>query len=563
MKRSTIAIVLFVAAVAWPSAAGAQEEPLEIFDSSTGYDHVNQPPPGALSSADWCLAFSDLSLAGETIEVTATGPTGPVNGSGIVADNGSVRVRVGITEGGTYTITSIQALSSGRSVDPVEVDAVEVVFDPEIIDCATTLTLAPPPTTTTTTIAATTTIETTSSTPSTTVATTTTTAITAPPSQPPTPSDGLSMWWLLFGAGVGLSMLGLAAIMFPKLTMGTKDRCQRERDAVAQAQKDLKKAQVDHEALDKKRKEVSEEANRLSGSAHRAKLREERRIDSKRRSALNWIKTCKDLLAKSERALAACEKRPPSPPPPEDPRPPGPGTAPPPDGSGDHDQDEPCCKSGRWIGINVTTGGIVGFAGAQLGTIFMFCMDDFSKAGVFKWSGLRAGLGGGAEVGGSVIFVQGDAVHPQELVEPLKKVLSGFDLDVSIGFGWTKLLKAGYRGVRAGIRLSSLAGGITEAGKVVKAVKKAERAGGTAEAAEVAKNNIETLKKLAEHAADTASETGAKTANSTNQAGGTGVQIPVGVGMQAAFWWLKYARVSCVGWTGCESCDPEKYLTGR
>lgn len=136
---------LLVAAVLVASAgtgAGAQD-PVEPFDATNGYDHVNQPPPGAFSSADWCLSFTDAGLVGQTVEITATGPSGTVVGTGEVGADRTVKVRVGITEGGVYTITSIVVVGGGAVVVPESVQSIDVVFDPEVIDCFDELAVAP------------------------------------------------------------------------------------------------------------------------------------------------------------------------------------------------------------------------------------------------------------------------------------------------------------------------------------------------------------------------------------------------------------------------------------
>jgi hypothetical protein len=130
------------------TAQVAMAQDIEPYDATTGYDHVNPPPDGFNSTADWCFSLRDPSLIGKKIEVRASGPSGPVMGTGEVQPDGTVLIPVGIREGGNYTVTSVTVVGSGRTVDASQVATVEVVFSPLHVDCLQTLMAAPPPTST-------------------------------------------------------------------------------------------------------------------------------------------------------------------------------------------------------------------------------------------------------------------------------------------------------------------------------------------------------------------------------------------------------------------------------
>ncbi len=581
--RTLMAVGLVLVTMAATSGpALAQDGPIEVFDSNTGYDHVNQPPPGSLSSADWCLSFSDFSLVGQTIEVTATGPSGTVTGIGVVADDGSVRVRVGITEGGSYSITSIRAPDSGRSVESGEVDSVDVVFDPDFVDCADGLSIAPPPTTTgapTTTLEpTTTTLEPTTTTlePTTTSTPSTTVSPTAPPSQPAS-GGGSTGWWVLFGGGIGLLLVGLAMTFFPEVSFATTEKCERERKALArevgkrkEAQKALDAATAELDAITKESKELSQKSGGSNERVAREKAlqSEERRAMIVKNDANRTLITAKGLEKKAKDALEACEARqrsggPTTPGPATGGDPPGGGTAPP---SEDTSKEvEPiCCQSGNWFGVNVYTGVMAGIIGWESGIIFMFCADDPSKIGMYTWRGLRLGLGGGAEASGAAVGIyNSDAIHPRQLIIPLRKTLSGVDFDFSVGVGVIKLVKGGVRAVRAGASISTVLSSAKKARSVVNAIKTANKAGKTDEAARLATDNAGLIRDMIGGTkAGQALDSGIKGGTSAGQARGVGLQVPIGVGAQLAVWNLIMVRVECVKWSGCESCDPEKYLPG-
>lgn len=216
--KLTASIVGVLATLVVTTSVSAQGE-IEPFDSNTGYDHVSQPPPGAFSSADWCFSFNDESLVGDTIEVTAVGPTGVVTGVGVVEASGTTLVRVGITEGGDYAVTSIRAVEAGVTISSANVDAIKVVFDPEFISCLDGLVVAPPPAPP---AAATTPAPVTTAAP-------TTAAATAPPvtavASDPEPTDSSSslLWWILIGAGAAL-FLGGGLVFFSPKRSSTKER---------------------------------------------------------------------------------------------------------------------------------------------------------------------------------------------------------------------------------------------------------------------------------------------------------------------------------------------------
>lgn len=199
---------IVVAATVTASGAGAGAA-VDPFDATAGYDHVSEPPPGALSAAEWCFSFTDPTLAGSTVTLAASGPTGTVTGAGLIGPDLTAKVRVGITQGGRYEVTSAE-ISDAGPLDVRSVPAVDVVFDPMAVDCRTTL-RAPPPTTLPPSTTATTTAAPTATTPTT--AATTTTAP-APP-EAASADSGWTPWWILVGLGILVILAGAWILGFP------------------------------------------------------------------------------------------------------------------------------------------------------------------------------------------------------------------------------------------------------------------------------------------------------------------------------------------------------------
>lgn len=250
--RSVVIAVVVAMTLSWGAAtAAAQDDDVVPSDVTTGYDHVNSPPPGALSSVTWCFAFDDPSLPGRTIEITATGPSGTVTGEGVVTDVGSAVVRVGITEGGTYAITSIRVRGGGGVVLPEQVREVTVVFEPLLVDCLESLvfgtvgpTVTPVPQPTPTPQPTATPEPTATAAPTTPPDATTEPEATAAPTSPPTTGDdpdpddgGSNLPWILVGIG-GVTIAGGGLFLLAKKPGKPCDEEKRAWDAAERSFQD-------------------------------------------------------------------------------------------------------------------------------------------------------------------------------------------------------------------------------------------------------------------------------------------------------------------------------------
>jgi len=560
--------VIVLAAVWVPGEAGAQNA-VVASDSAGGYDHVSDPPSGAFSSVDWCFAFAGEDLVGQTIEVEAEGPDGPLSGTGVVAANGTVKVRVGITAGGRYTVTGIVAVESGTTISNEGVESVDVVFDPEVVDCADQITVAPPPTTEQSTTTSTTTTSTT-----TTSTTTTSTAVTAPTtietvSTPPLvePDGGGDTNWPLIAVGTGLVLLlfGLLIAFWPGVTVGTTtNKCDRELKEVERLEAELAKQRKTLDGYKEKRTVLEKEAHALEFSdapgtrrqqveEHRRELvKNAERLSDKIGHTHSHIKELEKDLEKAKKALKDClagKKSGGNA---------GGGTAPPSTPPSTEEKPTPCCEKGNWIGINTYMGGGSGY-GRDIGTLYLMCIDDTSRTAVISWNGERVGIFIGAELSISVFVLANSGRHPTELEADIVKVLEGWDWDISVGVSWSKLLKSGAKTVKNLDRVGELVESVVTAGKASKAIKRADRAGDSAEAARLASQNKKVLEELIrDGVADDLADAVAKGTSSATQAGGEGANIPYGGGLQLGFWKAIDVVTDVVSIDGCKTCDASK-----
>lgn len=374
---------------------------------------------------------------------------------------------------------------------------------------------------------------------------------------------GVPVWvWFL-----GIFLLFVAWMIYvyfsTRLAGSGPDRCRPERDAVARARRALADAQEDEETArgardraeaDLAEAEFSRKGNRQEIVEQATRARDEARLALDR--AVNDTALAREELAAAEAALAECERRAASTPgTTSDPPPSGPST--PPDADGTATPPEPdCCPSGNWIGVNAYSGGMGVVAGAEWGLIYLVCIDDPSRTAWVSWKGVRLGLGLGGEISGGLFLVIGGPQHPNELERSVEGVLSGFDGDLSLGASWSKLLKATVKGGRHAGKLGTALQQIRDASK---ALNKARKAGNIEEATRISAKNADVLKQLvrdgtAGQLADTLGEAAIKSGASGAQAGGTGVNIPLGVGLQVGLWQLFAVEAMMQSWDGCERC---------
>ena len=552
-------MIAMLAVVGLPGQVGAQET-VVTSDSAGGYDHVSDPPSGAFSSVDWCFAFAGEDLVGQTVEVEAEGPDGLFFGTGVVAADGTVKVRVGITAGGRYAVTNIVAVESGTPISNEGVESVDVVFDPEVVDCADQISVAPPP------VAAP---------PSTTTPATSTTAAVAPPTTndvvvtPPLsePDAGGGTKWplIVIGAGLLLLLVGLLIAFWPGVTVGTTtNKCDRERKEVARLEAEIAKQRKTVEDYKEKRKVLEKAAHALEFSnapgKHRQAVEERRRELVKNAERLSdrightdsHIKVLEKELEQAKKALKDCLSGKKSG------GTNGGGTAPPSAPVPTKKKPTPCCKKGNWIGINTYLGGGSGY-GRDVGSIYLMCIDDPSRTAVISWTGERVGLFIGAELSVAVFVLVDSGRHPTELEADIAKVLEGWDWDVSVGVSWSKLLKSSAKTVRNLDSIGELVESVATAGKASRAIKRADRAGDSAEAARLAAQNKKVLEELIrDGVADDLTDAVAKGASSATQAGGTGANIPFGGGLQLGFWKAIDVETDVVSIDGCKACDASK-----
>ena len=169
---------------------------------------------------------------------------------------------------------------------------------------------------------------------------------------------------------------------------------------------------------------------------------------------------------------------------------------------------------------------------------------------------MRLGLGLGGEISGGLFLILGGPKHPNELERSVEAVLGGFDGDLSLGASWSKLLKAG---VKSGRNAGKLAKALDKVREASKALNKARKAGNVQEATRISSKNAEILKELvrdgtAGEVADALGDTAIKSGASGAQAGGTGVNIPLGAGLQVGLWDLISVEAMLQSWDGCSRC---------
>ena len=241
LQRSCGALVLTLTVLglgATPALAQGGTDSVEPEAITTGYDHVSPPPPGAFSTADWCFRFPFEVEEGLLVQIEVVSPSGEtLLGEGVVDGDGGVKVLVGITEGGNYTVTGV-ALSDGRDVfySPAEIE-LNVVFDPEQVDCLASLppraaaqpTPTPTPTATPEPAATATPIPTEVPTAAAEPTAEPTAAPTAAPTTAPTGGDddgdgGSTLPWILVGIG-GVIITGGGLFLLAK----PKGDCSREK----------------------------------------------------------------------------------------------------------------------------------------------------------------------------------------------------------------------------------------------------------------------------------------------------------------------------------------------
>jgi hypothetical protein len=367
---------------------------------------------------------------------------------------------------------------------------------------------------------------------------------------------GIPPWFWAFGLFV-IFLLWMAYVYYSMPRLAGTDPCRPEREAVARAKARLEAAQRDLEAKRAARTAAGDaytQALRKPSSDGRAHREAERVRDEAEIAVINAEAEAigaTNNLAEAEAALAECEGQNSgatsgTPDPGSD------GGSTPTDPTGTETAEEPaCCPSGNWIGVNVYSG-VMALYGRESGYIYLVCLDDSSRTAQLFWQGSRRGLGLGAEISGGLFMVTGGPKHPKDLEAAVEGVLKGIDGDFSLGASWSKLIKAGVKGGRSGKELLKAFNQIRD---ISKQLRKAQKAGNEAEAARhAAKLGALVEDGTAVRIAEELTEATAKGASSSGQSGGSGVNIPLGVGVQVGVWELYWAEAKLQSWSGCEKC---------
>jgi len=386
----------------------------------------------------------------------------------------------------------------------------------------------------------------------------------APTTSQTNPDDGLTTAQKVALATVLVFLIWMAYVYFSTQLVGVApDPCADEKAAVAAAKKRLDEANADQKAKGDARHDAETDRSNapFAKKDMRGVLERAEKAVEEASKAEDQAKTrtqfAQNELVEAETALTRCEKRAESdseggtttsqpPPGPSAPTDPTSEPAPEPD----------CCPSGNWIGINVFSGGMLFVGGMEWGLIHFVCLDNPDRTALVAWRGARGGLGLGAEISGGLFLVVGGPKHPNELEKSVESTLSGVDFDLSLGTSWTKLAKAG---VKTGRNVKKLKAAVEQVRDGSKALDKARKAGNIEEATRISAKNAEVLKDLvrdgtAGKLADTVAEVTTKGGLSAGQTKGTGVHIPLGIGLQAGVWYTGWINATLQSWDGCEKC---------
>lgn len=264
MQRLLLATLAFVALGVVPAAAQA---PIAPADWCYEVDHSGDNPFGSPSAVRLYLTLPP-ELAGTWVDVSASGASGDLSGTGQVGSDGVVVIDLPLYSYGDHSVTAGVVDSGGANVaiDPTglgfPIDSSEPVCDPSNLvlvapQSTTTVTEA----TTTTTVAETTTtvVETTT----TTVAETTTTTMAVT-----TAGDGGSSgWWIPLGIGTILIIGGFIVFRGNKAPceeelaawMAAQAECDDAQRVAEQAEQDCEEARGEVEDLEQQRKDTCKE----------------------------------------------------------------------------------------------------------------------------------------------------------------------------------------------------------------------------------------------------------------------------------------------------------------
>ena len=225
----------------------------------------------------------------------------------------------------------------------------------------------------------------------------------------------------------------------------------------------------------------------------------------------------------------------------------------PPPGEEVDPEDLRCCEGRTWYGVNITLGGANLRGPDEYGRMVLWCLDDPSRWAAIDWYGShRKGGAVGGEAAASVVVIGHGPKHPAQLGPSVRRLLEGWDFDISLGLSWVKAIKLlgalvrarNLKALRAMIRIAR---GRTAVGKAGKAA--------------IDPDNLEHLREvlrssgLVEALADKAL-VGTVKGDLTGAQNELGTQIPIGVGIGAGVWSLQVTAAHVVSRSGCRACSP-------
>lgn len=539
-----------------------------------------------------CASIGDEPLAGWEMTLQVVGPTRSVEASIVAGDNGIARFAVQPTAAGTTTVTLC---------DPdgcVYGQTVLVVSEPAPAPTTTAPPVPPAPASTTNVAAAPTTtspapvVETTATTvspgPATdevgedrivasgpTTATTgiqerATTTIRSSSRSETTASSSASSGFSLLWAFVALVLLlFLAATWRGMLAMPIGnppiDPCAELRRRVAELSGLLADAIIRATETQKRRDEVRaatqrvHDADAASGPAFDDLESEQVMADAMDEQADAEVRGLRAELDAATAALRRCEGG--EAPPPETGAAGGTGEGPQPGSTPPPEQPPPCCHRGQWIGFSVACGGIVGPYGTDGGYIFLFCVGDLERKAIISFAGRRIGLGLGGATQAGIFFIVRGPQHPSELQPAVERILAGVDFDVSVGASVTKLGEAALTGVRKADDVAELVQGVRTYMTQCRALKQARRRGDIEDAVAIQREFGEVLQRFGEtnrleDVVDKMVEATGKGGMSAGQAGASGANVPLGIGLQVGVWNVDRVQTELVHVFGCAACSP-------
>ena len=365
-------------------------------------------------------------------------------------------------------------------------------------------------------------------------------------------------WWV----GLVVLLLFLAATQRGMLAMPiggeVADPCARYREQVRRRQAERDAAEQRRQQTERRVQQIKEALDRLRNTQGVGSLGDLETdlllAEADAEAAGQQRIRATDALQAAQNDLARCERGEVMVAPGEEPEP-TPAATP---GAGE--EPVPCCEGRMWIGVNVSCGGQALVAGAEGGCVYLFCVDNMDRSATILWQGTRwgPGLGGGAAA--AIFMVYQGPEHPNELPAVVARILEGFDWDLSLGGSLSKIGRAGVTAVRQR-RVLQMLRRLWAHANTCGDLKRARKAGDDLKLFDK-RGQFRTMMRefdqdgTLRELADKLGEAAVKGSTSRAQAGGGGVNIPFGVGLQVGAWNLTGVKTELFDVEGCPQCDP-------